>query len=176
MGGDHLRTPTEARLHEERLADAPVIEQVTQRSVGRKEARPHGFHEEALLRFGSRDHLVRLRRVERERLLAEHVLAGGEEQQRVGRMTRMRRGDVHGIDVGVVGERLVAAQRSRDVESSCECLLHARADREPTAATVPPSISRMPSANRVAISPGPAMPQRITGRSSCVPLVGRIRP
>ncbi len=127
MGGDHLGTPTKARLDEERLADARVIEQVTQRSVGRKEARPHGFHEEALLRFGSRDHLVRLRRVERERLLAEHVLAGGEEQQRVGRMTRMRRGDVHGIDVGVVGERLVAAAAIARCRIALRMPLHARA-------------------------------------------------
>ena len=37
-------------------------------------------------------------------------------------MPRVRRGDVHRVDVGVVGERLVAAERSRDVEPRRERL------------------------------------------------------
>ena len=38
MGRDHVCPPAEARLDEERLADAPVIEQVAQRAVGGEEA------------------------------------------------------------------------------------------------------------------------------------------
>src|SRR5947207_15932321 len=52
--------PAEARLHEQRFAESTVSEDARELSVGGQEARPHRFHEEAVVFLGGPYHLVRL--------------------------------------------------------------------------------------------------------------------
>ena len=77
----HRRAKTEVAFGEERLADSPGIQDVTERAVRRQEPRPHCLHDETVLIACRRRDLTRLRGVDRERLLAQDVLARGEVQQ-----------------------------------------------------------------------------------------------
>ena len=63
------------------------------------------------MRFGSRDHLVRL--ASRSARTASRRARACRRRGRAAvsaRMARVRRGDVHRVDVGVVGQRFVAAE------------------------------------------------------------------
>ena len=61
IGRDDVgRAPTEARLDEQRLADALLAEHVAERAVRREEPRPHRLHDEALLLLCRPHHVVRL--------------------------------------------------------------------------------------------------------------------
>ena len=101
VGRDHRAAPAEVRFHQERLANPSLAEDVSQRVVRRQEARPHRLHDEATRVGGSSDDLVGLHGVERERLLAEHVLARSQEEHRIGGVTGGGRRDVDGVDVGI---------------------------------------------------------------------------
>ncbi len=73
---------------------------------------PHGFHEEQALAARCCNELGGVGRVEGQRLLAEHGLAGVEAHQHVVTVHRVRRRDVDDVDVGVRDELLVAAVRA----------------------------------------------------------------
>ena len=64
-----------------------------------------------------RDHALDLAGVERERLLAQDVFAGGEVRQGVGLVPGVRRGDVHRIHVIVAGQRGVIGVAARHAET-----------------------------------------------------------
>jgi hypothetical protein len=64
--------------------------------------------------------LVRLPRIERERLLDENVLAGVERQQAVRQVTWMGRRDVDRVDLWIGDEILIRAVRPWDTEPSRE--------------------------------------------------------
>ena len=117
------------------------VDDLAQRAVGqqppdlahvREEARPHRLHQEelALPRLG--DELHRLGGVHRERLLAQHVLARAQGEQRVLVVHRVRRADVDGVDLRIRHERLVGVVAVGDAEALAERLgarRAARADR-----------------------------------------------
>ncbi len=97
----------EVRLDQQRFADLARAEDVAQRAVRREETRPHRLHDEAVPGTRRVDHVLRLRGVQRERLLAQHVLARFHGEDRVGRVARMRRRDVDRVDVGIRHQILV---------------------------------------------------------------------
>ena len=79
----------EVGLDQERIADLAVEDALADVLHRRDEPGPHGLHEEAVVPAGGLDHLACLCRVDRERLLAQHVPA------------RVERGDRHGVVVAV---------------------------------------------------------------------------
>ena len=113
--GIHRPAEPEVGLDQEGLADATLADDLDQRAVGRKEPAPDGLHEEQPPAAGLLRHACRLPGVERERLLAQDVLAGPEEADGVRLVPRVRRGDVDDVDVGI-GRR---ARRSRRTGSGC---------------------------------------------------------
>ena len=76
---------------------------------------PHeGLHQDAAGALGGVERLLRFLQAARERLLAEDVLAGGEGPHRPLDVEGVRQGDVHGVHLGVLDERLVAPVRALD--------------------------------------------------------------
>ena len=112
----------EVGLDQEGVADPPLADDLDQRPVGRQEPAPDRLHEEQPPAAGLLCHPCRLPGVERERLLAQDVLARTEEVERVLLMARVGCGDVDHIDVGVGRERFVVAVPGRDVEAVPEDL------------------------------------------------------
>ena len=80
-------------------------------------------------------------------------------------MEGVRGGHVDRVDIRVRRQALVVAVAAGDAEAVGERIERSMA-REATATMVPSGIIVIPSANCVAIFPGPTTPQRITGRSS----------
>ena len=97
----HRPAEPEVGLDQQRLADATLADDVDQRAVDRKETAPDGLHEEEPAAPGLLRHPCRLTGVERERLLAQHVLAGPEEADGVDLVARVRRGHVDHVDIWV---------------------------------------------------------------------------
>ena len=64
------------------------------------------------------DHRLRLARRQRQRLLAQHVLAGPRRGDRPLGVEVVRQRDVDGVDVGVREQRLVGPVRPRDAQSA----------------------------------------------------------
>jgi hypothetical protein len=89
--------------------------------VGEK-SRPHRLHEEESIGPSRGDQLFGLPGIHRERLFHEHSLPCAQGEQRPGVMQRMRSCDVHGVDVRVGHQRVVACMPVRDVESICEAI------------------------------------------------------
>ena len=82
---------------------------------------------------GGGGHPRRLLVVDRERLLAEHVLSCTEVEQRVVAVAAVRRADVHDVDVVVVRQGFVRAVAMRDLVLEGEAigaLLRAGPDRD----------------------------------------------
>ena len=92
----------------------PSFDELPKLHVGGKEAAPDRLHQEAVVRSRRVGHPRRLRVVEGERLLAEHVLAGIQVEQRVVTVAAVRGAHVHHVDVEVVGHCLVRAVAVRD--------------------------------------------------------------
>ena len=74
----------EVRLDQQRLTDAVLPDDLDERTVGREEAAPDRLHQEQPPAPCLLDHRGGLARVEREGLLAQHVLPGTQEAQGVG--------------------------------------------------------------------------------------------
>lgn len=74
-----------------------------------EEPRPNRLHQKQLLLLGRLDQFLRLRRIDRERLLAEYVFAREEAQHGVLVVVGVRGGDVDDVDVWVFDEVLVGA-------------------------------------------------------------------
>ncbi len=68
----------------------------------RAAVRPHGLHQEDPALPGQGDQLLRLPRVQGERLLAQHRLPASRHSPAAARVRRVRRGDVHHVDVAVL--------------------------------------------------------------------------
>ena len=86
--------------HEARLADRSGANRVGHRHpLGEPpQLVPEGVHDAGTAR--RREHLAGLVEVERERLLADHVTAGGDRLERHLRVLRGRRRDRHRVDAG----------------------------------------------------------------------------
>ena len=113
--GIHRSPEPEVGLDQQRLADATRADDVDQGAVGRKEPAPDGLHQEEPPAPGLLRHPRRLAGVERERLLAQDVLARPQEADGVDLVAGVRRGDVDHVDIGIGGE----CARSRRSESGC---------------------------------------------------------
>lgn len=87
----------------------PVLDHFPDLDAQREEPRPDRFHQEQLLFPGRLHQFLRLRRIDREGLLAQHVLARQEAQHGVLVMVGMRGGDVDDVDVWVFDEVFVGA-------------------------------------------------------------------
>ena len=68
----------EVGLDHDDLTDLAGVDATLHVDHGRHEPCPHRLHQEAVVLAGDGDHLPRLRGVEGERLLAQHVLAGAQ--------------------------------------------------------------------------------------------------
>jgi hypothetical protein len=68
------------------------------------------------------EHLRRLARVERRRLLAQHVLAGPERRERLRQVERRRRGHHHEVELGQGEQRVEVGEPVRHGELLRECL------------------------------------------------------
>ena len=120
--GIHRPPESEVGLDQQGLADATLADDVDQGAVGRKEPAPDGLHQEQPPAPGLLRHPCRLAGVERERLLAQDVLARPEEADGVDLVARVRGGDVDHVDVGIGGECVVVAVAGRYVEPVAEGL------------------------------------------------------
>ena len=112
---------SEVGLDEAGFADHIVVEQFDQLAVRRKEPRPHRLHQEQTAVTCRVDHPTSLSSVQRERLLAQHVLARLQEHERVVFVARLRSGDVHDVDQRIRSQLLIAAVCVRNVETLGEC-------------------------------------------------------
>ena len=143
--GIERRAEAERARDHANLTDAPLVDERAQVHIPRKEPGPHRLHEEAALRDGAVGHRDDLLLVDRERLLAEHVLAAVEEQQRVGAMTAVRRADVHDVDLVIRGQRFVRRWRraipcASPKRSADSC--GTRRDRDHLGIGQPPAVRR----------------------------------
>ena len=78
-----------------------------------------------------RDHLLGLRDAERERLLAQHVLAGGQRREHRAMMVERRRRDRHDVELHAGEHRLDRAERVRDLALARDALgARRRRDRD----------------------------------------------
>ena len=90
--------------------------QLPDRLPGRMEPVHERLHQQHTLGLAGLDHPLGLRRVRRERLLAQHVLAGPGRGDRPLRVEVVGQRVVHGIDVRIGQQVLVRAERARDAE------------------------------------------------------------
>jgi len=108
--------PGEAEVGPDRsnLADPTICHEFghsADRGVG---PHPHGFHQEHAAMLCLPDDSFCFTGVDRERLLAQHGLAGGDTQTRCCLMRDVRRGDVHDVDLRVGRELGPTAVRASD--------------------------------------------------------------
>ena len=104
----------ERRADHPRPADRPAVDELGQ-LPGLRVVAPHErLHQQAPGPVGRVEGGLDLRGAARHRLLAEHVLARLERADRPLAVERVREGDVDGLDVRVVEQRLVAAVRALD--------------------------------------------------------------
>lgn len=101
------------RHHPHHLTNLSPLDHFSQPHAQREEPRPHRLHQEDALLPGRGREQPRLCCVDRERLLAEDRLAGAQTFQRRAEMVRVRRGQVHNIDVRVRRQCCVGAMRGR---------------------------------------------------------------
>jgi hypothetical protein len=99
----------EERLDGLELADRTVANELAHLDPQRVQPVHEGLHEEHACGLAAVDHLLGLGGRHRQRLLAQHVLAGRRRPQRPRRMEVVGQRDVHGLDVRIVEELLVAA-------------------------------------------------------------------
>ena len=159
--GIHRPPEPEVGLHQERLADATLADDVDQCPVGREEPAPDRLHEEQPPAPGLLRHPRRLPGVERERLLAQDVLARPGGRRWCPPRGAVGRGHVDHVDVGIGGERVVVAVSGRDVEPVPERLGPLRRSgrhRRDGASLGPLHRLGEPGGD----APGPITPQRIT--------------
>ena len=121
MRGISRHDVPEVGLDEAGFADHTIVEQLDELAVGRQEPRPHRLHQEQAAIACGVDHPTTLRSVQRERLLAQHVLARLQEHERVAFVARLRSSYVHDVDQRVSRQLLIAAMRVRHVEPLGEC-------------------------------------------------------
>ena len=163
MGGVSGHDVSEVGLDEAGFADHAVVEQFDELAVGRQEPRPHRLHQEQAAFACGVDHPTSLGGVQRERLLAEHVLARLQEHERVAFVARRRRGDVHDVDQRVRSQILIAAVCVRHVEALARML----APDRPISTRPPRGWRHRPAPGRWRTRP-PSLPGRRspTARSS----------
>lgn len=82
---------------------------------------PNSLHQKQLLLLSRPTQNLSLRRIDRERLLAQHMLPGTQDEHHVLEVVRVRGCDVHDVDVGVGRELLVGAIRSAGGWDACVC-------------------------------------------------------
>ena len=111
------RPEAEVGLDQDRVADAALLEHPGEGLVRREEAGPDRLHQEQPTGAGGVDHLSTLCGVERERLLAQDVLARLEEEKGVVHVAGLGSRDVDDVDVRVGGEVLVAPVTMGDTEA-----------------------------------------------------------
>ncbi len=75
----------------------------------REKPSPHRFHQKQLLLPGRLDQFLRLRRIDRERLLAQYMFARLKTQHGILVVVGVRGGDVDDVDVWVFDELFVRA-------------------------------------------------------------------
>ncbi len=113
-----LRRPSSGKLKVARTScsspDHPALHELDE--LGRLRAVPphEGLHQDAAGPLGGRERLLRVLGAARERLLAEDVLARGEGPHRPLDVEGVREGDVDGVHLGVLDQRLVASVRALD--------------------------------------------------------------
>ena len=71
--------------------------------------------DETRARGGGRGDAIDVRRIERDRLFAQHVLAGRDRRQRPGHVIGVRQGNVDRVDARVIDDRLIPHHRARDL-------------------------------------------------------------
>ena len=134
----------ERRADEPELADRALVDQLLQPLRLRIVAVHEGLGQEAAGAVGRVERRLDLLRMARERLLAQHVLAGLDRADRPFAVHRVRQGDVDGLDLRIL-EQLPRTSRTRA--------------RSPTPAHTP----------RRARSSRLATPTRSTFGDSCAP-------
>ena len=146
------------------VPNSPARQPRAQLPDHRVAGRPHRLHQEPVVLAGQPDHLLGVGRVERERLLAEHVLAGLEAQPGVVEVEGVRRRDVDDVDVRVRHQLLVGAVRRARTPRRTPARRPGRCSRrrEPTAASRAPGTSARSRAKVRAILPVARIPQRMS--------------
>jgi hypothetical protein len=99
------------------FADCLGRQQLAQPNHVRQKARPHRLHQKHAARPCGRDHRLGLASIDRERLLAQHRLAGFQAHERVIVMQRVRSRHIDRVDIGVTRQRRVAAMPARRAKS-----------------------------------------------------------
>jgi hypothetical protein len=131
------------RGHGDDVAEYAPRQPVPDHGDMRQEPGPHRLHgEEPVLPRHTGD-LAGLRRVHRERLLDQHVLARQQREDRVVVVHRVRRRDVDHVDVRIGHKLLVAAVPARDAELIREAVRRfqaARPDRDGDAGIGQPQV------------------------------------
>lgn len=87
----------------------PVLDHLPDLNAQREEPRPNRFHQKQLLLLSRLDQFLRLRRIDRKRLLTKHVFACEEAEHGVLEVVGVRGGDVDDVDVWVFDEVLVGS-------------------------------------------------------------------
>ena len=103
-------------VHAPGLTRADALARLADGRVEAVDERNRGL---AVRRGGCGHEQLRSRRVHGERLLADHVLAGGERGSRERLVKVIRRADVHDVEVGVLHELLGGRGRAIGAEGAC---------------------------------------------------------
>ncbi len=111
--GAEVTREAEVGLYGADLADRPVPHQFRHPPDDRVAVRPHGLHQEEAAVPGELHQLPGLALVDRERLLAQHVLPGLQGEGRRLPVRGVRCGHVHHVDVLVGDERRPVPVRPR---------------------------------------------------------------
>jgi hypothetical protein len=111
--------------HPEDFANGTLLDEVTDLHTEREVPGPHGLHQEKVLVLRRLAQDPRLRRIDGESLLTEHILAGFQRKHHILEMVRVRRRDVHHVHVRIGHElfvRAVGSTRRGDARISNELL------------------------------------------------------
>lgn len=97
------------RRNTENLPNSPVLDQVSDLDTQREVSRPDSLHKKQVLLLGCLAQDLRLLRVHRKRLLAEHILARLKRKHHVLVVVRVRRRNVQHVDIGICHQLLVVS-------------------------------------------------------------------
>ncbi len=127
------------------------------------------FHDHAGRRGGG-GNAIDVMRIERERLLAQHVLAGGDRGQRPRHVLGVGQRNVDGVDRGIVEQRLVTLRPRAGCRTRARVRSARASVRLATARSSPRRDARKAGIRRRLMRAVPRMPQRsISPRPSASP-------
>ena len=109
-----LEGESKAGHHGADRADGAVIDQPEHSCRQRLVTIHEPFFDDDAGRRGGGGNAIDVGRIERERLLAQHMLAGGDRRQRPRHVIGVGKGNVDRVDAGVIKQRVVPLDGPRD--------------------------------------------------------------